>query len=159
MKTYKDRRWLNLWKLSSAYERLFKELSNPELYECRTVYEHYVLHKGVANQDKITVILRIDVDNGFHLAVPLVKYLNRYNLKASHYFLTHPQRYYDIWHSDIPKQVHSLGHEVGLHSDHLYEQLEFGKNGLSELKQDIKQLSKLVGEPIKGMVFHGPYLI
>jgi hypothetical protein len=150
MKNYSSK-----WKLAKAYKNLFEELSKNEKYECRTVYEHYVIYDSRPLKDKVTVVLRVDVDNGFHLSEPLVNYMNDFGLKASHYFLTHPDSYYDIWKSDIPKKILEMGHEVGLHSDHYYEQLEFGVDGLANLKNDIKKLSNLIGEPIKGMVHHG----
>ncbi len=150
MKNYNSK-----WKLTKVYKNLFEELSNRDKYECRTVYEHYVVHESKPIKDKIIVILRVDVDNGFHLTEPLVNYMNDYGLKASHYFLTHPDRYYDLWKSDIPKNTLKMGHEVGLHSDHYYDQLELGIDGLTTLKNDIKRLSSLIGEPIKGMVHHG----
>ncbi len=150
MKNYNSK-----WKLAGAYKDLFKELGKSEKYECRTVYEHYVINKSKPVNNKVTVVLRVDVDNGFHLSEPLVNFMNNYGLKASHYFLTHPKRYYDLWKSNIPKKIHENGHEVGIHSDHYYEQLEFKVDGLSNLKEDIKRLSNLIGEPIKGMVYHG----
>ncbi|WP_417326350.1 hypothetical protein [Halarcobacter sp.] len=150
MKSYSSK-----WKLTKAYKKLFEELNKTKEYECRTVYEHYVVHNSKPANDKVTVVLRVDVDNGFHLTEPLVHYMNDYGLKASHYFLTHPKRYYNLWHSDILLKAHNLGHEVGIHTDHYYEQLEFGIDGLSTLKEDIKRLSDLIGEPIKGMVYHG----
>ena len=141
--------------LTRAYKKLFEELSNKNKYEVRTVYEHYVVNKGIPAKDIITVILRIDVDNAFHLSFFLAECLNNYGLTASHYFLTHPDRYYDLWCSDIPKKIIQLGQEVGLHSDHYYEQLVYGIDGITKLKKDIKKLGKLIGEPIKGMVYHG----
>jgi len=142
-------------KLSISTKKLFEELSDTKKYECRTVYEHYILNKACPNTNKITIVLRIDVDNCFHLSSQLARYMNEYELKASHYFLSHPDRYYDIWKSTIPKEVFDLGHEVGLHTDHYYEELISGIDGLQKLKDDIKRLSEAIGEPIKGMVAHG----
>ncbi len=140
--------------LTSAYRRLFDELASG-LYEVRSVYEHYCLKGGVPDKKKPTIVLRIDVDSAFHLSWPLALHLRKRNLSATHYFLTRPKRYYNIWCSSIPAKIHALGQEVGLHTDHYYEQLAFGLDGLSELKADIQKLSELIGEPIKGMVYHG----
>jgi len=141
--------------LSASVKSLFEKLSDTKKYECRTVYEHYVLNKACPSTNKATIVLRVDVDFCFHLSVLLARYMNEYNLKATHYFLTHPDMYYDIWNSTIPKEVFDLGHEVGLHSDHYYEELVYGIDGLQKLKDDIKRLSETIGEPIKGMVAHG----
>ena len=142
-------------KLTKAYKNLFEELANKNKYVVRTVYQHYVLNKGVPDQKLTTVVMRIDVDNGFHLSLPLANWIDHYGLTASHFFLTHPDRYYSIWESDIPRTIHELGQEVGLHTDHFYEQLAFGKDGLSNLKDDINRLGEQIGKPIKGMVHHG----
>jgi len=141
--------------LTNAYSRLLEELADKKKYAVRTVYEHYVVKKGLPDPNRITVVLRIDVDSCFHLAFPLAEWIHYYGLTATHYFLTHPGRYYSLWDSNIPKKIYELGQEVGLHTDHYYEQLVFNKNGLAELKADIIKLGQLVGEPIKGMVYHG----
>ena len=140
--------------LTEAYQLLFDELSLPK-YEVRTVFGHYVSNAGVPSQKGITVVLRIDVDDALHLSLPLAKHLKERGLTGSHFFLTRPKRYYDIWSSNIPRSIHQLGQEVGLHSDHYFEQLKYGVDGLIELKNDIRKLSALIGDDIKGMVYHG----
>lgn len=140
--------------LTKAYENLFDELGSGR-YVVRNVYEHYVEHGGRPDATRPTVVLRVDVDNCFHLSWPLALYLHHRGLTATHYFLTHPERYYNLWASVIPKKIHDLGHEVGLHTDHYYEQLAFGTDGLANLQSDIKRLSELIGAPVKGMVYHG----
>jgi len=144
--------------LTKAYKLLFDELASGR-YVVRSVYEHYVTHGGKPDQFLPTVVLRIDVDSGFHLSWPLALHLHQRGLTATHFFLTHPSRYYNLWCSAIPEKIHKLGQEVGLHTDHYYEQLAFGVDGLTSIKNDVKKLSKLIGEPIKGMVYHGHNLI
>jgi len=141
--------------LTKAYRNVFHELSDPLKYDVRTVHDHYVVKKGICNNEKTTVVIRVDVDSAFHLSIPLIEELSRYNLKSTHYFLTFPERYYNIWDSTILKKIIDKGHEIGLHTDHLYEQIKFNIDGIKSLKQDIKRLSELISEPIKGMVFHG----
>lgn len=145
---------VNLWPLTRAYRDLFDELREGD-YVVRNVYQHYVENAGHPDTARPTVVLRIDVDSGFHLSWPLAVHLHQRGLTATHYFLTHPQRYYNLWVSDIPKKIASLGQEVGLHSDHYYEELAFGKNGLAEMRSDILKLSELCGSQIRGMVYHG----
>jgi len=48
-----------------------------------------------------------------------------------------------------------MGFEVGLHSDHYYEELMFGVKALPRIKQDIKRLSDMVGSKVRGVVAHG----
>lgn len=140
--------------LTRAYANLFDELASGE-YVVRNVYEHYVQNDGRPDTERPTLVLRIDVDNGFHLSWPLALHLHQRGLTATHYFLTHHERYYNLWVSTIPKKIHALGQEVGLHTDHYYEQLAFGTEGLEKLKTDIGKLSKLINAPVKGMVYHG----
>lgn len=142
-------------ELTPAYRSLFEELSDSAKYRVRNVHEHYVINKGIPDEELTTVVLRIDVDNALHLAKPLADWIDRYGLTASHYFLTHPKRYYNIWNSSIPRYISRLGQEVGLHSDHYFEQLSEGVDGLSVLRNDVRKLGDLIGEPVKGMVFHG----
>ncbi len=143
------------YRITPTYRRIFEELSNIERYQTYSVAEFYCDRKKKSNPDKVNVIIRIDVDSGFHLSVPLAEALLSYNINSTHYFLTHPERYYKIWESGIPRKIHEYGHEVGLHSDHYYEQVSMGINGLKKLKEDIVHLSKETGAPIRGMVFHG----
>ena len=141
------------YKLSNAYKNLFDELSGQQ-YESRTVYEHYVEKKCRRNTNKTVVILRIDVDYGFHLSYILASELAKRGLKASHYFILNPEKYYKV-SAEIIRGILSLNHEVGLHSDHLTQQLSKNKNGLDLIRNDVQILSELLGEPIKGMVHHG----
>lgn len=141
-------------KLTKAYRKLFDELSNKDKYNTYSVYDFYVNIKK-ADKKKRNVIIRIDVDEGFHLCLPLAKELKDRGINASFYFLTHPERYYNIWNSDIPKKIYNMGFEVGIHTDHYYEQLIYGIDGLDKLKKDILELKKLINGDVKGMVYHG----
>lgn len=141
-------------KITKAYERLFDELTDKK-YLVRSVYEHYVEENGVPDPNKITVVLRIDVDRGFHLSWPLALQLKQRGLTASHYFLPHTKRYYDLWSSEIPSRIAALGQEVGLHYDHYYEQLAFGIDGLAAFKSDVGRLASLIGGPVHGAIYHG----
>ena len=142
-------------RLTKTYLNLFRELSNSALYRTYSVGEFYVDRKREPDPNKVNVVVRIDVDSGFHLSVPLAQVLSYFGIRSSHFFLTHPARYYKIWKSDVPRLVYELGHEVGLHSDHYYEQLINGIDGLNKLKDDIQSLSDEIGQPIRGMCFHG----
>ena len=73
-------------KLTIAYSLLFRLLSKKEKYCVRTVYEHYVENKAKPDPNKITIILRIDVDSAAHLTLPLAEWLNFYGIKSSNNF-------------------------------------------------------------------------
>ncbi len=134
------------------YKLLFKELERDK-YVVKSVYEYFI--EGKSASDKVNAILRIDVDSGLHLSLWLAYVLHYYGFNGSFYFLTFPERYYNIWKSDVPKVVSDLGFEVGLHTDHYYQQLIFGDDALEGIRRDIKRLSKLISKPIYGMVYHG----
>ena len=140
--------------LTKAYEDFLDLISNRN-YKVRTVYEHYVLNEGNSDPDSTIIILRVDVDFGFHLSEALASHLNSRGLRASHYFLTFPERYYNLWGSKIPSKLIEMNQEVGIHNDHLYYQLKTGKSGIARLKKDIRKLSSLSGCKVKGSIFHG----
>lgn len=139
--------------LTKPYKLLFKELRK-DAYRTWTVYD-YFLKENTHPTDKINVILRIDVDFGLHLCPKLGSILKENGISASFYFLTFLNRYYDIWKSNIPRIISNMGFEVGLHTDHYYEQLISGKDALEGIRTDVYKLSKLIGKPIYGMVYHG----
>jgi len=141
--------------LTAAYRGLFAALSDASTYRVTTVYDFYVTGEGRPDPNKINVVLRVDVDSGLHLAPPLASHLKQFGLAASFYFLSHPVRYYRLWGSGVPKRVGDLGHEVGLHTDHFFEELRLGTNGLEELRSDIARLAEEAGTPVRGMVYHG----
>lgn len=142
-------------RLTSTYKKFFKELADKDRYRTYSVADFYCDKHGKPDPGKVNVIIRIDVDNGLHLAVPLAKALKAFGINSTYYFLTFQERCYRIMGSGIPKKVREYGHEVGLHSDHYYEQLVNGIDGIKQLKEDISKLSKEICAPIRGMVFHG----
>ena len=142
-------------RLTPCYSNLMKELSNKERYRTYSVAEFYCDCGKQPDPTKINVVLRIDVDFGFHLSIPLAEALNKFGVHASHYFLTFPSRYYSIWDSGIPRRIAELGQEVGLHSDHLFDELTNRTDGLSRLKDDLAKLGEEAGQRIRGVVYHG----
>lgn len=140
-------------KLTKPYELLFSELQKG-IYRTWTVYDYFIIGKNI-DPDKKHVILRVDVDYGLHLCPALALSLKERKINASFYFLTFPNRYYDIWKSDIPRIISDMGFEVGLHTDHYYEQLISAKDAIEGIREDVEKLSKQIGKPIRGMVWHG----
>lgn len=136
------------------YNSLFKEL-NKEKYNVLSVYDYFIKNKGSKN--KANVIIRIDVDWGLEESLELARDLKKYNLRGSFYFLTFPERYYNIWESKVPKEISNMGFEVGIHSDHYFEQLTKGINAIKKIKEDVKKLSEIIKKPIYGMTYHGSH--
>ncbi len=139
---------------SKALSTLVDELGSGR-YETRSVYEFFVEDEAIGSPDHVTAVLRIDVDRGLHLVVPIAEILERTGLRASFYFLTHPDRYYPIWDTEVPKTIAEMGFEVGVHSDHYYESLTLGKDAVAELRADVKRLSDTIGGPVRGVTYHG----
>jgi hypothetical protein len=140
-------------ELTEPYRLLFEELTKDSFCSWN-VFDYFI--KGIdIPKDQINVILRIDVDSGFHLCPLLATFLKEKEISGSFYFLTFPDRYYNIWNSNIPKKIYKDKFEVGLHTDHYYEELISGKNALEGIINDVKKLGNSIGNPIKGMTYHG----
>lgn len=140
--------------MNNAYKKLFLEMQNKD-YCTFNVYDYFFGNSGV--KYKKNIIIRVDVDFRLDLALRLAKKLKKLKINASFYFLTFPERYYeeDIWQSDIPKKISDMGFEVGLHTDHFYEELTHKKDSITGIKKDIRKLSKLINGKVHGMVYHG----
>lgn len=140
-------------KVTAPYHHLFEELAG-DRYCIWSVYDYFI-QEGPPSEDKVNVIIRVDVDRGLHLCTDLASILKEKNIKASFYFLTFPERYYNIWESSIPKLVAEKRFEVGLHTDHYYEQLISGKDAIEGIRKDVKKLSDCIGTDVYGMTYHG----
>jgi len=141
-------------ELTKPYRLLLEELAK-DTYCTWSVFD-YFLKENIHPKDKINIILRIDVDFGLHLCPNFATLLKENGItNASFYFLTFPSRYYNIWKSDIAKIIADRGFEVGLHTDHYYEQLISGKDAIEGIKEDVKRMNDLIGKSVYGMVYHG----
>lgn len=142
--------------LNPVYKRVFDCLADADRYCTWTVKEFYVDRAGRPAPDRVNVVVRIDVDSGLHLEPMLAEALADRGIHASHYFLPHPDSYYQLWGSGVPRQVaHMPGQEIGLHSDHHYQQLAGGPEALQQIRADVRKLAEEADAPIHGMVYHG----
>lgn len=136
-----------------AYNRRFYErIANDPRVTSRTVHEQF--HLGRRDPSKVNICIRHDVDRALNHVIPLAEYEAAMGVRTSYYFLTDTAPY-DLWASEAPRVVASLGHEVGLHSDHMYEQVALGRDGLSRLREDVERLSEHAGVPVRGVCWHG----
>ena len=138
--------------LKACFRPFYTLIHAEDRYVTQTVYEQYALARRDAS--KVNIAIRHDVDIAFDRVLPLAEYEHGLGVRASYYFLTDTAPY-DLWHSDVPRRLIALGHEVGLHSDHRYEELALGRDGLARLREDVERLSELCGERIHGVVWHG----
>lgn len=142
-------------KLTKAYDALFAQLSDDSRYATRSVAGFYVDDAGRPDPDKVTVVIRVDVDSGLHLVPDLARHMRARGLAGSFYFLTDPQRHYRLWDSGIPARTAALGFEVGLHTDHQFAELCGGPPALEALREDARRLEAEAGTRVRGAVFHG----
>lgn len=143
-------------QLAAAYERFFAAIADRQRYAVHSVAGFYQDREGRADSTRVNVILRVDVDpGGLQFARGLSRHLAELGLAASFYFLTDEQRHYALWGSGIPAAVREDGHEVGLHSDHLYGAGGDESAALAALRVDISRLGKEAGAPVRGIVAHG----
>ena len=138
--------------IPKAYLRMFDELEK-ERYTTWKLAEF--LDSKKMPTDKVNVVLRIDVDRNLEYVPYLAEELKKRGINAVFNFLTFEERYYNIWNSKIPKMVADLGFEIGLHTDHYYEQLLTGKDAITAIKKDARKLSDIAGKEVLGMAYHG----
>ena len=141
--------------LTSTYYNLFNHLSDGNLYEVRTVKQHYCDNLGACVPEKVTVVLRVDVDRGMHLVGPLSDCLGEFGLVGSFFFITHKQKHYEYKNKEIYQNLLRRGHEVGVHTDHIFEAYQNKSSAILKFKNDVSILQKLTENKIYGSVFHG----
>ncbi len=142
---------MEIVKLLKRYDRIFQELTN-ERYQVFTVYDYFITRKAIA-KDKINVIIRFDVDYNIYFAYLAAQNLKEKNIEASFYFFASTEQY-NIWDNEFVKKISQMGFEVGIHSDHLSRQIQYGIDGISAIKEDVVKFASLIGKPPEGMVFH-----
>jgi hypothetical protein len=138
--------------LKHCFRVFYDELANGNDYHVQTVYAHF--HQGLKPPGKKLIAIRHDVDIALGLVLSLAEFEANLGFSSTYYFLTDTAPY-RIWESDVPRQLVKLGHEVGLHSDHNYEQVALRRDGLQRLRDDVRRLGDQCGEPIRGVVWHG----
>ena len=139
-------------KMYPAYYNFFKELTKSK-YETYSVYDYFFRKRE--SKKKVNVIIRVDVDWTMKGCVELAKFFKKKGINASFYFLTIPERHYNIWKTDIVKKVSDMGFEIGLHTDHFYDELTKGIDAKKQIKKDLNKMEKLIRKKIHGMVYHG----
>lgn len=141
--------------LTAAYRAFFDRLARDDV-AVRGIGDLYVDDRAQGDPDRPTVALRVDVDNSLHLCPALAGALADRGLDATFYFLHDADRHYEVWGSGIPAEVADLGMEVGLHYDHLYEELTGAvDDGLAAFAADLDRLTKEAGHAIRGATYHG----
>lgn len=139
-------------ELMRPFRVLYETLAGDGRYAVRPVVEHFAREERDAG--KVNVCIRHDVDIALDFVPALAAYEAALGLRATYYFLTDTAPY-RVWESDIPRRVAELGHEVGVHSDHHYEQLALGRDGLARLREDVERMSEHAGTEVLGIAWHG----
>jgi hypothetical protein len=138
--------------LGRAFVRMYEALAGDGRVVVRPVVEHFARDERGA--DRVNVCIRHDVDIRLDKVLELAEYERALGLRSSWYFLTDTAPY-RVWESDVPRRVAEMGHEVGVHSDHLYEQLALGRDGLARLREDVERMSAHAGSRVRGVCWHG----
>ena len=141
-----------------CFNRQFKYLTSElamERYRTHTVNELVQKPNLFLDPSKIHVVIRCDVDSDPDMCLLLSEEFADKKLKASFYFLTNPERHYDIWKSQVLAKIAQKGFEIGLHSDHLYEEIMGQGPSLERIKKDINKLKEISGTEIYGITAHG----
>lgn len=144
---------MEMASFNRQYQSLIHELLEPR-YLTYQLCEILDKDPSQLGRQVVHVVLRFDVDANPEVCMPLAEDLSDKGINASFYFLTDP-RHYNIWDSQVPLFVSKLNFEVGVHSNHYWEQLTLGTNALQRIKEDVQRLSECIGKPVKGMVAHG----
>ncbi len=138
--------------LRRAFVNMYERLARDARIRVRPVVEHYA--RGERDAGLVNVCIRHDVDIRLDRAVEIARYEADLGLRSSWYFLTDTAPY-RVWESDIPREIAAMGHEVGVHSDHLYEQLALGRDGLARLREDVRRMAEHARATIHGVCWHG----
>ena len=138
--------------LLRPFRVLYQTLAGDARYRVRPVVEHFAREER--DPGAVNVCIRHDVDIALDFVPALAEYEAALGLRATYYFLTDTAPY-RLWESDIPRRVAALGHEVGVHSDHHYEQLALGRDGLARLREDVVRLAEHAECPVHGVAWHG----
>ncbi|MFK7959774.1 MAG: hypothetical protein AB8G96_04545 [Phycisphaerales bacterium] len=131
---------------------MYDTLAGDPRYRVRPVVEHFARNERDAQA--VNVCIRHDVDIALEFAAELAEYEAAIGIRSTYYFLTDTAPY-RIWESDIPRRVAALGHEVGVHSDHHYEQLALERDGIARLHEDVVRMAEHAGVPVHGIAWHG----
>lgn len=119
------------------------------------------MREGAA-ADRVTVIIRHDIDADIVAAIRLAELEAERGIGATHYVL-HTAAYYGHFVEGVfrrnaamawcYRRIAALGHEVGLHIDPLYVYQEHGVDGAEAMTQELAWLRGL-GIPIVGAAAH-----
>lgn len=103
-------------------------------------------------------ILRHDVDGCPKAALKLAKFEAKSGIRAT-YFLLLSSIYYNLLSAEyycLPRQLITLGHEIGLHYDMQAYSMIKNKNPREIFRLHIELLSKLAGIKIRSIAAHNP---
>lgn len=139
-------------QLLRPFRVMYETLAGDPRYRIRPVVEHFA--RDERDAQAVNVCIRHDVDIALEFAAELAEYEASLGIRATYYFLTDTAPY-RVWESDIPRRVAALGHEVGVHSDHQYEQLALERDGLARLREDVARLAEHAATTVHGVAWHG----
>lgn len=144
----KDKFFFNDFSLAE-YEKLI--LLAKEKYK-------FTDYKSFKNEDG-SILWRHDVDFSMHAALKLAEIENRYGIKATYFILLHSE-FYNLFEkeiTDITYQIIALGHDIGLHFDTCFYNIDNVEELEKNLSFEKSILTFVFGVPINTFSFHNPF--
>lgn len=111
------------------------------------------------NKDSNEILWRHDVDFSMHAALKLAEIENRANVKATYFLLLHSE-FYNLLEKEISvivKKIIQLGHDIGLHFDTCFYDINNVAQLENKLAFERDILTSLFDVPIKAFSFHNPF--
>jgi hypothetical protein len=156
---------LNARSKAASYRALLSALQDAG-FESRTLLEGASLP---ADADVRVLYVRHDVDHDLEAALGMARIENEMGIRASYYLLppgdyNKDENYYGrleggcVVHSarlqEVVREIHRLGHEIGLHNDFLQLSDKLGRDVPSLIRDEVAYFATL-GIPVRGSASHG----
>lgn len=106
--------------------------------------------------DRKEILWRHDVEFSPDIALKMAKIERKYGVKATYFFQIHSEFYnvLEPYFTDILKQIQSLGHEIGLHFDAHYYNIETQEALDKYIALDRDYFEQVFGVKLRAFSFH-----
>ena len=109
------------------------------------------------------ILWRHDVEFSPEVALKMAKIEHKYGVKANYFFQIHSEFYnvFESYYSNILKEIKSLGHEIGLHFDAHYYNIQTPEALDKYIILDKNYIEKIFGIELRAFSFHNtnPFIL